>query len=168
MPITEPGMISGERALYRKGANFIASVTEADLDRFFADQLMWLAGMQGAEAIGGHLYVTNFRLVFVAHAINRLRGRFSIPLPKIDQARREARFPIYKLIVETGRGRYEFVNWSVRSALRAIEENKGNRSADLEAEMRGALNHNEPLCLLNALFLPRRALADARGDRPPE
>ncbi len=155
MFFARPKLIKEEKIIYKKGANFIASVDEADLVRFCADQLMWLVGMQGKEAIGGHLYITNFRLIFVAHAVNRLKGQFSIPLSAVQSARRQVKFPVYKLIVETSRGRYDFVNWNVGGALRAIELCQDEIPSELEREMLENLTKNQPLCFVNALFAPQ-------------
>ncbi len=155
MLFAKPKLIDHEKIIYRKGANFIASVDEADLVRFCADQLMWLVGMQGKEAIGGHLYITNFRLIFVAHAVNRLKGQFSVPLVAIQNARRQVRFPVFKLIVETNHGRFDFVNWNVKDALIAIDSHKNDAPSELETEMLDGLSKNLPLCFVNALFIPQ-------------
>lgn len=155
MFFTQPKLINEEKIIYKKGANFIASVDEADLVRFCADQLMWLVGMQGKEAIGGHLYITNYRLIFVAHAVNRLRGQFSIPLNVVKNAHRQVKFPVCKLIIEASRGRYDFVNWNVRDALNAIASFQGEVPSELEAEMLETLTKNQPLCFVNALFVPQ-------------
>lgn len=158
MFFAKPKLIEKEKIIYKKGSNFIASVDEADLVRFCADQLMWIVGMQGKEAIGGHLYITNFRLIFVAHSVNRLKGQFSIPLSAVNSARRQVKFPVFKLVVETSSGRYDFVNWNVRDALSAIASYEDEAPPELETDMLETLTKNQPLCFVNALFVPKDAV----------
>jgi hypothetical protein len=149
----KPTLVADETVLYRHGANFIASLTEADLTRFFADQLMWTIGMSGKEAIGGHLYITKYRIIFVAHGMNRLKGQFSIPLTQVVAMRRVVELPVLRFVVETGAGRYDFVSWHIREAMRIIDANRGNRSEAVQAEMVETLEKNLPLCFLNAMFV---------------
>lgn len=158
MIFSKPALVPNEQVLYRKGANFVASLNESELDRFFADELMWLVGMQGKEAIGGHLYITNYRIIFVAHAFNRLKGQFSIPLNCITGTERKVKFPIYKLVVLTDHGKYEFVCWHSRSAMKIIEENKENFSSEIESQMIDSLEKNMPLCFVNSMFIPKDVL----------
>ncbi len=39
--------------------------------------------LRGVESVGGHLYLTNFRLVFESHSFNFQNGATAIPLPYI-------------------------------------------------------------------------------------
>ena len=39
--------------------------------------------LRGMESVGGHLYLTNFRLLFESHSFNFQTGSTTIPLPNI-------------------------------------------------------------------------------------
>ena len=161
---TAPVLIEGEEVLYRKGANLVVRLDEAGLDPFCADQLMWAIGMSGKEAMGGHLYITNYRLIFAAHRINRLTGTFSIPLRAVRKAYRKVRFPVFKLIIETDTGGFEFVNWSAKKAIEVIEANRSNDTPDLDQVLDAGLSRNEALCGFNALFLSKDRLKQRWND----
>ena len=155
---SEPELIPNEVVLHRKGSNFIVKLDEVDLPRFCADQLMWTIGMAGKEAIGGHLYITNYRLLFIAHKFNRLTGQFSIPLFRINDAYKKTKFPMFKLLVETDMANFEFVIWNANKAVEIIRSNQTNAPENLEEILKENLRQNTPLCFINALFMPKETL----------
>ena len=113
-------LLANEILLMSKGANTIIKPDEHGLSRFAFDGLMPLVGMQGKEAIGGHLHLTNYRLVFESHAINRLTGKFSIFLPTIQDIRNASGLLVKKIEVNTRLQKYEFVVWGIPALLAAI------------------------------------------------
>lgn len=118
LPTTE--LLDGETVLLQKAANAIIIPSDHGLSRFVADGLMHLVGMKDKEAIGGHLYLTTYRLLFKAHAINRLRGQFSIYLPTITEIKDTSRFISKKMQVHTQTHAYEFVIWGIPAVMDAI------------------------------------------------
>lgn len=92
-------LFEGEHVLETKPANFVLSLTEHGLPRFRFDGAMGAVGMAGKEAIGGKIYLTNYRLFFKSHSINRFNGAFSIFLPTIEEIRDTSRFLAKKMEV---------------------------------------------------------------------
>ncbi|MFJ4584946.1 hypothetical protein [Streptomyces echinatus] len=117
-----PGdLLPGEAVQLTKKANAVVKVDEAGLTRFSHDGLMWTVRMQGSEAIGGQLHVTNYRLVFCSHFANRARGQFSIFLPVISGLRDTSRGIKRQIEVATGTHRFTFVVWGIPALMAAVE-----------------------------------------------
>lgn len=87
MDLGEEDLLPGEAVVLSKSANAMIRVSEFGLSRFAFDRVMVAAGLGDAEAIGGKLYVTDCRVVFKSHAVNRVRGAFSIFLPTVRDLR---------------------------------------------------------------------------------
>jgi hypothetical protein len=92
MDIRSEDLLPVEKLVLSKFANAIIKIEEHGLSQFFVDDLLGLVGMQGKEAIGGKLHLTNYRLVFKAHFLNRVSGKFSIALPTIQSIKDTSRF----------------------------------------------------------------------------
>jgi hypothetical protein len=107
MGLEPSDLLPGERKLMTKGANLIVSVKEAGLSRFIGDKYMWVTGMQGKEAIGGLVHLTNYRLIFKSHFMNRLRGSHSIFLPNITSITKG----FNRLHIDTEIQQFTFVIW---------------------------------------------------------
>ena len=125
MALGEQDLLADEAVRTSKGANAVISVDEAGLSRFAFDHLMGTVGMAGHEAIGGRLHLTNYRLVFNAHAANRLRGRISILLPTIQDVRNTSRGVKRQIEVVTGTQRFTFVLWGVPAFIAAVDSARG-------------------------------------------
>ncbi|MFF8991447.1 hypothetical protein ACF09H_16170 [Streptomyces sp. NPDC014983] len=121
MAFGAPDLLPGEAVRLGKNANAVVSVDASGLSRFAFDQLMWTVGMTGREAIGGKLHVTDHRLVFDAHPVNRLRGRFSIFLPLITDVRDTSRGIKKQIQVSTGTQQFTFVVWGVPRLIATID-----------------------------------------------
>ncbi|MFF0587278.1 hypothetical protein ACFYWD_15025 [Streptomyces sp. NPDC003781] len=106
-------MLPGEHLVLRKNANAVIDVKESGLTQFAFDDLMWLIGMSGKEAIGGRCFLTNYRLVFKAHPANRLRGSFSVFLPSVLDVRNTSFAVTRKVTVTTGLQETTLVLWGV-------------------------------------------------------
>ncbi|MGW1746932.1 hypothetical protein ACWCRD_15240 [Streptomyces sp. NPDC002092] len=121
-PLKPEELLPGEGIILRKNANAVIDLREAGLSRFAFDDLMWLVGMQGKEAIGGRIYLTNYRLVFKSHRFNRVRGTFSVFLPAIEEVR-DASFAVTRQVaISTGMQDSTFVVWGVPRLIEAIEQ----------------------------------------------
>ena len=113
MNITDADLLDGESLIQTKSANAVIKIDEHGLSRFAFDQLMWTIGMKGKEAIGGKIHLTNYRLIFQSHAVNRLTGKFSIFLPTISDLKDASRFLVKKMHVATQTQQFEFVIWGI-------------------------------------------------------
>ncbi|MFE0459473.1 hypothetical protein ACFW1A_09460 [Kitasatospora sp. NPDC058965] len=118
MALGEQDLLPGETVRMRRNANAVIDVDEAGLTRFAFDHR--LGSMSGLEAIGGRLHLTNYRLVFNAHAFNRLRGRFSILLPTVEHVADVSEGIASRVEVATGTQRLTFVVWGVNRFVRAV------------------------------------------------
>jgi hypothetical protein len=136
----ESTLYPGETVLVRKPANAIVSLQDHGLEHL--DGTGWVMkkiGFGGKEAIGGLLYLTDRRLIFVSHALNRVVGRMSVLLPAITTATDRSGLITKKLRVTTHALALEFVVWGVKGLIAEIE--RAQHVAD-----------------------PRSILADARAD----
>src|SRR5215212_2488047 len=113
MSLAAADLLPGEQVLESKPANAVVKLSEHGLSRFAFDKYMWVAGMKDKEAIGGHLSLTSYRLVFQAHALNRLHGRYSIFLPSIVSVRDASFLWTRKIAVATQLTEFQFVLWGI-------------------------------------------------------
>lgn len=120
MRFTDNDLMPGESLLASKFANAVITPTEHGLTRLVADGLMWLVGMKDREAIGGRLYLTNQRLLFRSHSINRLTGDIELFLPTIRTLKNTSYLWMRKCVVETASVRQEFVIWRVNAFLKKV------------------------------------------------
>jgi hypothetical protein len=128
MDIQQSDLFDGERVLLSKAANSIIKINDYGLKRLPFDQLMPLVGFQGKEAIGGKLHLTNYRIIFKSHSINRLRGKsinrlrgkFSVFLPTIQDIRDTSQFISKKMAVITQTQTFEFVIWGIPALMKEI------------------------------------------------
>lgn len=120
MPISPADLMTGEQWLLSKPANAIIRLDEYGLRRMPFNLLLWTVGLKGQEAIGGHLHLTTYRLIFQSHSINRVTGRFSIFLPSIHNLRNNSHLLTRKLGVYTQTTQYEFIVWGIQAFTRAI------------------------------------------------
>lgn len=73
------------------------------------------------EALGGMLYLTNYRVIFKSHKFNRVTGTFSILLPDVQEVTNTSRFLMRKLeILIKGLDKFEFVIWGVPKTMEMI------------------------------------------------
>lgn len=106
----DPGiLLEGETVLHRDPANWIIRPKDFKMKNIAFDSLMWVVGMKDKEGVGGVLYVTNYRLIFQSHQINRIRGTVSIFFPTISAIDDGSTFLSKKIFVQTQTVRTEFV-----------------------------------------------------------
>lgn len=120
MALSDTDLLPGERHVMTKFANMVISVKDSGLSRFAFDDYMGLVGMKGKEAIGGKAHLTNYRIIFKSHFINRVRGKHSVFLPNVVNV--SATFN--NLIVETSVQHFEFVMWSKQAFIDATKREK--------------------------------------------
>jgi hypothetical protein len=140
MALARAELLEGEIVHLEKFANSIVRYTDYGLDRTRDLHLgLELMGWGDKEGIGGKLYLTNYRLLFKSHAINRLTGSFSIFLPVVNYARDTSHFIVKRLELGSDVQNYEFVVHKVPKIIAEIEaakeklSDKGARAAVVSA-----------------------------------
>jgi hypothetical protein len=135
MKIEDSDLLPGERVIVSKPANAVIRLEEYGLSRFPADQLMWAIGFAGKEAIGGKLHLTNFRLLFKSHRVNRVTGAFSIYLPTSTTLHDHSRWLVKKLGLGTRAQTFEFVVWGVPAFMARIQQQAAQITAEQAREL---------------------------------
>jgi hypothetical protein len=128
-------LLPGERRILAKAANAVIRLDEYQLSRLPNDQLMGMIGFAGQEAVGGKVHLTNFRILFESHRVNRVTGAFSVFLPTIREMNDRSRLLVKRLEVVTRLQRFDFVMWGVPAFVEAVR----TQSAALTASERGQL-----------------------------
>jgi hypothetical protein len=164
-------LLPGEAVILTKNANAVIDVGAAGLSRFAYDDLMWAVGMAGREAIGGRLHLTNYRLVFKAHALNRMRGRFSVFLPTVRRVGDASAGIVRRIEVLTGTQRFTFVVWGVPRTIAAIDQARAALGTDAAGDLArialadigkiGELRVNHGLERVNTYYAARRRRSSA-------
>jgi hypothetical protein len=121
MDIKLDDLLPSEELIQSKMANSMIKVDEAGLSRLAFDQLNWLVGMKGKEAIGGKLHLTNYRIVFRSHPLNRVKGKFSILLPTVQDVQDASNILIKKMKVITPHQEFDFVVWGIQAMIPMIK-----------------------------------------------
>ncbi|WP_146244316.1 hypothetical protein [Curtobacterium sp. MCBD17_032] len=110
------------RELLRKNANLLID-HGAKGPSVAAELGLLVAARKGTEGVGGRLALTPSALFFHAHAGNRVRPDFGIPLDEIAALRDVSRGLSRQLEVELLSGtRARFVVWGVPRLIAAIDE----------------------------------------------
>lgn len=131
-------LLPGESEITSKGANFVLKLDEHGLPRFRYDGAMGAVGMAGKEAIGGHLHVTNFRVFFQSHSVNRFKGSFSIFLPSIEDMKDASAFLTKKMEIVTPSYNFEFVVWGIPQLMAQIKAARGALSPEQQTQAQAA------------------------------
>lgn len=98
----ENELLDGEKVLYKKTTNFLVNPSDYKFKK--------MSISIKKEALGGMLYLTNYRIIFKSHNFNRLIGTFSILLPDVQEVTNTSRFLMRKLeILTKGLDKFEFV-----------------------------------------------------------
>ncbi|GAB4577769.1 MAG: hypothetical protein Fur0022_05010 [Anaerolineales bacterium] len=146
MEFNQNDLLPSEKLILSKPANAVISIDEYGLSKFAFDKLMWTVGMKGKEAIGGKLHLTNYRLTFISHAVNRLKGKFSIFLPTIRNVD-DTSFLIKKQITVSSRTqKFDFVVWGIPELIAAIQTQSKNLSQQDKATLSNIAASNYKKC----------------------
>ncbi|BAY67169.1 hypothetical protein NIES22_73320 (plasmid) [Calothrix brevissima NIES-22] len=121
MNIDHQDLLNDETLLLSKAANAVIKINTHELKHLPYDQLMSLVDFKNKEAIGGMLYLTNYRLLFKSHTFNRVTGKFSIFLPTVQSVRDTSQLLTKKIEVATQTQTLEFVVWGIPSLIQAIK-----------------------------------------------
>lgn len=134
--LDEIDLLEGEEILDSAAANLVVNVSDFNLGRFAFDDYLWAVGMRGKESIGGFLHLTNFRLIFKAHRINRLTGKLSILLPTVAAAEDTSYLMVKRLTISTQAAKVSFVVGDPSKAAGAILQARDDLSPQTTGELR--------------------------------
>jgi len=128
----------GEEQRLHCKANAVIIPQQHGLSDFVANQLLPLVGLAGQESIGGHLDVTDLRVLFTAHRFNRMRGTLSTPLDAIVNARSWRSGLAVGVEIETSIATQRYITWSGRKILAAIDDARARLTPDRLARLAAA------------------------------
>ncbi|NET33831.1 MAG: hypothetical protein F6K19_17725 [Cyanothece sp. SIO1E1] len=126
MNIKSEDLFEGEKVILSKNSNLIVTPKEFGLKKFAFDDLLWTVGMKNKEAIGGKIHLTNYRLIFISHSLNRLTGKTSIFLPTIKDVKNSSFHATKKITVETYTSKIDFIIWGIDKVIKSIQEQQSN------------------------------------------
>ena len=132
--VSQDELLEGEKLILSKNANAVIKRSDYDLNELTPgiDFLLRYFGMNGTEAIGGRLHLTNYRLIFKSHPVNRVTGKFSVFLTTIKDVEDTSVFVSKKIAISTQTQRFEFVVWGIPQLIAAIESAKNNIDSTLQ------------------------------------
>lgn len=114
--------LPGEILRYSGRANAMIVRSDYALPPIRGSSGLPLVAPGGTEAVGGRLYVTNLRVVFTAHAVNRLHGSLTIPLTAIEDIQPWRSKLNIGVEVTTGTTRQQYTTWGRSRVVGAIED----------------------------------------------
>jgi hypothetical protein len=169
MQINNSDLLKGEHIIKEKMANLIIVPKDFNLKKFAFDKMMWTVGMKDKEALGGKLYLTNYRLLFKSHAVNRLTGTVSIFLPTIKMVKNSSYFVTRKITVQTLHAKVDFVIWGIKEFINKINAQQALLSHEQVETIRQlvkedpaqviyGLKNQEALNFINDLFLAKEEI----------
>jgi hypothetical protein len=122
--ITEDDLFPGEQILWFEPASLVVRPEDFGLKDFAFNQFLWVVGMKKKEVIGGRIYLTNFRIIFKSHRINRLKGMISVFLPAIIDYKNTSFFITQKITIKTFVSKIDFVAGGVDKLVALIKKQK--------------------------------------------
>ncbi|WP_183565390.1 hypothetical protein [Mucilaginibacter sp. SP1R1] len=117
-------LFPGEQIIVGVPANLVVKPKEFGLKQFAFDQFLWTVGMKDKEALGGRVYVTNYRIIFKSHRLNRLVGMISVFLPTVMDAKNTSFFITKKATIKTVITSMDFVLSDVDQFIELIKIQK--------------------------------------------
>jgi len=121
--------LNDEVLIKRKGTSAVFDHSVLGLHQIVPVSSASLVGLHRKEAIGGMLYLTNYRLLFRSHLLNRERGTFSVFLPSINSIR-DTSFGVNRNItVHTDIFAFTYIVWGIPTFIRMIEAEMSDQKA---------------------------------------
>jgi hypothetical protein len=112
--LTQNDLLSDETVIIEKNVNAIIKLKDYNL------RSISHANWGGTEPVGGRLHLTNYRLIFASHAINRVVGTFSILLPTIQQVKDTSFLLNRRIEISTQAQIFEFNVWGIPEFIASI------------------------------------------------
>lgn len=129
-------LIPGERIIHEQATNAVIKIDDYGLLSFFRNDLRWIDSLIGMEAIGGWIYITNYRIIFKSHSINRVTGKLTIFLPNIINIANTSFLFRKAVTINTKYQTYEFVIWQVPHFIDIVNSEKNQLSNDKIEELK--------------------------------
>lgn len=101
-------LLPGERLLQSTPGNLVIDPARFGLRPFVFGDLGFLLGMKGKEVVGGGLHLTNLRVLFKSHRLNRLHGAVSLFLPSVEAVETSRVLLMRRLRLRTASAQIEF------------------------------------------------------------
>lgn len=158
MKLQDEDLLPGERLVITKPANAMIRRDDYGLSALPGEHALKLLGYAGQEALGGKLHLTNYRLLFKSHRVNRVVGAFSIYLPTITGLNDRSRWLAKKLEVVTRMQSFEFVVWGLPAFIRTIQAQSAQvtvtqaRELAIAAQAGGEMGRNQTFLKDAAMF----------------
>ncbi|MDM5153664.1 hypothetical protein QUF88_07435 [Bacillus sp. DX1.1] len=140
MRLEQNELFEGERVVIERKANAIINFKDFGMEKIKHSPF------RKKEAIGGKLYVTNYRFIFKSHSLNRVRGMYSILLPTIQSVRDISFLLVKKIEVISNGNTYVFVVWGIKELLEEVERVKSNLSMEEKKWLENIRNSNDEKC----------------------
>jgi hypothetical protein len=128
-------LLPGERLLASRLANLVVDPARFGLRPFVFGDLGFLLGMKGKEVVGGALHLTNLRLLFKTHRLNRLHGAVSLFLPSIVAVEESRLLVMRRLRLRTESMQLEFNLLDVEGLRTPVECARADFGADEQAAL---------------------------------
>jgi hypothetical protein len=137
--LTEDELLSGEKVIKEKNANAVIKLKDYGL------RSLSYRNWGGTEEISGRLHLTNYRLVFASHSLNRVTGKFSILLPTIQQVKDTTLLLIDKRIeIQTQAQIFEFRVWGIPEFIALITSARDRIDAKEKEALVAKITHEYP------------------------
>lgn len=144
--INQEKLIGVEKIITSELANLVIKPKDFKLKSFAFDSLLWTVGMKNKESLGGKLHITNYRLIFKSHKLNRVRGDFSIFLPTIKATRDFSLLFMKKIILETYSSKIEIVIDKPKELCKLIDDLKKDLSQQTIKHIQTQITQNPGKC----------------------
>ena len=140
MKFPKEWQLQDEVLIKRKGASAVFHHSVIGLSKITPDRFTSFVGLKDKEALGGMLYLTNYRLLFRSHFLNRARGTFSIFLPSIRDVRITSFGANRNITVDTDVFHFNYIVWGIPSFVELINETiASSKSIKFDNDLRKAL-----------------------------
>ncbi len=136
MNLEASDLLPDERFSVSKNANAVIKISDYGLTELPAMKQAKYYGFGGKEAIGGKLHLSNYRLLFKSHQVNRAKGQFSVFLPTVQELQDRSRLLSKQLHISTPTQRFEFVVWGVPELIANISDSKRRLTAEQVSYLR--------------------------------
>jgi hypothetical protein len=120
-PFVPEDLLSGEQERASFPASYYVVAADYGIKAHSGTPFASLFGIKGLESVGGSLWLTNWRLVFSPHGVNRFTGHFAIPLSEITVAKDVSRGLKRAVRITAAGEAFDFNLWGITKFLTALE-----------------------------------------------
>lgn len=146
MKIQEKDLLENEKVFLSNHSNLIVQPKNFGVENMVFDDYMWAVGMKDKEALGGRIYLTNYRLIFKSHFANRIRGKISIFHPSIKEIRNTSFLMTKKITIESHTSKVDFVMWGIDKFLHAFNTHRPTINSSTMDEIQNQIIEHPEKC----------------------